>query len=429
MSSADATICALATPPGRSGVAVIRLSGQNAFEASKRLVGTLPAARFASLRSVRRLDGELLDKGLVIAFPQPNSFTGEDVVELQLHGSAAVIKAVLFELQATGLVRLARPGEFTQRALFNDKLDITQAEGLAALIDAETEGQRKVAQRTLDGVLSQAVDVWRAKLVEAMSLLEASIDFSDEEIPSDLIDRAHTRIRELRGLLTEEIVSVRRAERMRDGFEVAIIGEPNVGKSTLINAISGKAVALTSDIAGTTRDIIQTRIDIGGVPVVFLDTAGLRSTDDPVEAMGVDMAVARAESADMRVFLKGTPSEQALIRPMGDDIVLRPKDDLGEHEDGISGLSGIGIDRLLDVIGERVAGMASEISVATHLRHAEVIESVIAKLDDALLTAPEYIEVSAAHLRTASQMLDALIGRVDVEHLLDQIFSRFCIGK
>ncbi|WP_373050624.1 tRNA uridine-5-carboxymethylaminomethyl(34) synthesis GTPase MnmE, partial [Thalassovita aquimarina] len=297
------TIFALATAHGKAGVAVIRVSGPLAHSAGERLAGMLPDPRKAGLRLLRDGQGVRLDEALVLTFPDKSSFTGEAVVELQLHGSVAVVASVLRELGNMDGLRQAEPGEFTRRALENGRLDLAQVEGLADLIEAETEAQRRQALRVLSGDLGNRAEEWRRDLIRAASLLEATIDFADEDIPVDVSPEVNELLDRVIASLSKEIAGVSAAERVRTGFEVAIVGAPNVGKSTLLNALAGRDAAITSEYAGTTRDVIEVRMDLAGLPVTLLDTAGLRETQDKVEEIGIKRARERAGLADLRVFL------------------------------------------------------------------------------------------------------------------------------
>lgn len=426
------TIFALATPRGKSGVAVVRLSGPRVRDALGALqVGALTPRR-AHLRDVRAPGGELLDRGVVILFEAGASFTGEDVAELQLHGSPAVIQAVLGALGALPGLRAAEPGEFTRRALEENRLDLTQVEGLADLIDAETEAQRRKAQAVLDGSIGATVAGWRDDIVRAAALLEATIDFADEDVPVDVYP-------EVRGLIARVLSSVRAeiagfgvAERVRDGFVVAIVGAPNVGKSTLLNYLAGREAAITSSVAGTTRDVIEVRMDLGGLPVTLLDTAGLRDTDDMVERQGVARALDRANSADVRVLLAEEAEDWPTgMRRDGDDIHLLPKRDT-EVAGGVSGLTGAGVKalvgRLEDILSRRTAGAGMMIR-QRHLEALKRAESALGLAEIGLEEGSEGPEMVAENLRACARALDGLIGRVDVEHLLGEIFARFCIGK
>lgn len=423
------TIFAEATAPGKAGVSVVRLSGPEAFSVSEILVGgRLPRAG-RSLRSVR--DGkDELDRALVLTFAAPASFTGEDVVELHLHGSRAVVSAVLRALGQHA--RLAEPGEFTRRALENGKMDLPQVEGLADLIDAETEAQRRQAERVFSGGLGELTETWRRDLIRAAALLEATIDFADEDVPVDVGPEVSDLLDGVRKSLHRESAGVGIAERIRSGFEVAIVGAPNVGKSTLLNALAGRRAAITSEVAGTTRDVIEVRMDLGGLPVTLLDTAGLRETSDVVEGLGIELARERAQSADLRVVLTTQDIPDGLTLS-SDDIVLRPKADLlKDQSNAVSGATGQGIDALVERIRKILSARCQLAGTATHIRHRLAMERAVSGLDRAeavLGNGPMLYDIAAEELRYAIRSLDTLVGRVDVEALLDEIFSRFCLGK
>ncbi|MGI1662175.1 tRNA uridine-5-carboxymethylaminomethyl(34) synthesis GTPase MnmE [Palleronia sp. KMU-117] len=427
------TIFALASARGKAGVAVVRISGPRSWTAAAALAGDLPPARQTALRRLTAADGMALDEALVLPFRAGHSFTGEDVVELHLHGSLATVRAVLRVLGDMEGLRLAEPGEFTRRALENECLDLAQVEGLADLIDAETEGQRQQALRVLSGALGRAAEGWRTDLIRAAALLEATIDFADEDVPVDVTPEVDALIGRVMSALQREADGAAVAERIREGFEVAIVGPPNVGKSTLLNALAGREAAITSDIAGTTRDVIEVRMDLHGLPVTVLDTAGLRETQDVVEGLGVKRAIERAKLADLRVILKEANDEDPLLAPTGDDIVAVGKADLGRQGGlAISGLTGVGLDRLVEMIVSRLEVRASGVATATRERHRVAIERAIGALTlakDELLHGPERSELAAEELRTAIRSLDSLVGRVDVEHILDEIFASFCLGK
>ena len=427
------TIYALATAPGKAGVGVIRISGEQASRIGQALVGSLPAIGAARLRVLRDGAGGHLDDALVIRFAAPNSFTGEDVVEFQTHGSPATIKAVLAAIEATGLARLAEPGEFTRRALENDRMDLAQVEGLADLLDAETEAQRVQSLRVLSGALGDLIEDWRADLLRAVALLEVTIDFADEEVPVDVAPEVLELIGRVGASLRREIAGVEVAERIRDGFEVAILGAPNAGKSTLLNMLAGREAAITSDVAGTTRDVIEVRMDLRGLPVTFLDTAGLRESSDVVERIGIERARARAEAADLRVFLKSEPDEVPPIPLRKEDLVLQGKaDKYPDLGDGISGLTGAGVDQLIDTLAARLEARTARAATATHLRHAQAMIGAVTALEAAqaeVQAGSERTELAAEQLRHAVRRLDSLIGRMDVETVLGEIFSRFCLGK
>lgn len=422
------TIYALASARGKAGVAVLRLSGPRSHEAVVAFAGACPEPRIASLRTLR-WQGEVLDQALVVVFSEGRSFTGEASAEFHLHGSQAVIQSVLRALGEMPGLRLAEAGEFTRRALENGRLDLTQVEGLADLIDAETEAQRRQAQRVLSGAIGRKAESWRGRLIRAAALIEATIDFADEDVPVDVGPEVIALIDSVAGELKSEMAGSKAAERIRDGFEVAIVGAPNAGKSTLLNALAGREAAITSEIAGTTRDVIEVRMSIDGLAVTILDTAGLRETSDVVERMGVDLALRRAREADLRVFLT-SDEPMPELSPLADDIVVRGKADLGGQ--GVSGLTGQGVASLLEGIGERLSKRVAGAATVTRERHRLAVERAIRSLESARLEVEKgavRAEIAADDLRVAIRALESLVGRVDVESLLDEIFSSFCIGK
>lgn len=426
------TIFALATARGKSGVAVIRVSGSEAFSIGKILAGRVPEPGQFALRTLRRATGEIIDQGLVLAFQSPRSFTGEDIIEFQIHGSRAVIAAVEAAIMETGLATPAVAGEFTRRALLNDALDLAQVEGLGDLIEAETEAQRLQAMRLFQGGLRHAAEAWRADLLRAAALIEATIDFADEEVPVDVAPEVRDLVARTIESLSAEIAGCEIAERVRDGFEVAILGAPNAGKSTLLNRIAGREVAITSSVAGTTRDVIEVRLDLNGLPVTFLDTAGIRDTQDEIEKIGVARARERARKADLRVLLLAPDADVEGEDLLVDgDLRVRSKSDLGDG-DGVSGMTGAGLDRLLGDVEAILAERAEKIGSATTARHRHALQSAVSSLRvvQDLLTSEDYLaELVAEHLRSAVVALDSLVGRIDVEAILGEIFSRFCIGK
>ena len=426
------TIFALASAPGKAGVAVVRVSGPRACETSRRLCASLPEARTAGLRLLKDADGVRLDEALVLWFPENSSFTGEEVVEFQLHGSTAIVSAVLRELGKIEGLRLAEPGEFTRRAMENGRMDLAQVEGLADLIDAETEAQRRQALRVLAGDLGKRAEEWRCDLIRAAALLEATIDFADEEVPTDVTPEVTELLGRVRVSLDKEARGVEMAERIRSGFEIAIVGAPNVGKSTLLNALAGRDAAITSEFAGTTRDVIEVRMDLAGLPVTLLDTAGLRETTDHVEGIGIERAIYRARSADLRVFLvEGNDAPE--LEPEEGDIVLKAKaDTLDEIEGAVSGLTGVGVENLLENITSTLSERAGRTGLAIRERHRMALVKASAALADAetqMQFGEETYEISAEEIRTAIRALDSLVGRIDVENVLDEIFASFCLGK
>lgn len=426
------TIFVLSTAQGKAGVAIIRLTGPASHQAIARLAVDVPARRKAALRLLRAGDGTRLDEALILTFPHGSSFTGEDSAEIQCHGSVATVSAILEELGNNQELRAAEPGEFTRRALENGRLDLSQVEGLADLIDAETEAQRRQALRVLSGDLGRRAETWRQSLIRAAALLEATIDFADEDVPVDVAPEVTALVTTVKDALIKEIEGVTAAERIRSGFEVAIVGAPNVGKSTLLNALAGREAAITSEYAGTTRDVIEVRMDLGGLPVTLLDTAGLRETEDVVESIGIDRARERAEQADLRIFL--IESGQMLeMSPRQEDLVVLAKADLsGNPENAVSGKTGAGIENLVLTVTERLKSKAANAGLATRLRHKQAMERGLASLDvslDLVSREADVTDIAAEELRIAIRALDSLVGRVDVENILDEIFASFCLGK
>jgi len=426
------TIYALATARGKAGDAVIRLSGPRAAAAASALCGSLPPARRAGLRRLRNADGTTLDEALVLWFEAGASFTGEEVAELHCHGSPAIVNAVLGALSRIDGLRLAEPGEFTRRALENERLDLAQVEGLADLIEAETEAQRRQALRVLEGAIGKRAESWRADLIRAAALLEATIDFVDEDVPVDVAPEVLDLLNRVKADLEHEAAGVSVSERIRDGFEVAIVGAPNVGKSTLLNALAGREAAITSEYAGTTRDVIEVRMDLAGLPVTILDTAGLRETGDVVEEIGINRAKQRARAADLRVFLLDDMGSTVGLTPLAEDIVIQGKADLLSDGTGVSGKTGQGIGDLVAQITARLETRAERAATVTRERHRTAIIRALASIESArneIERGSGTTELVAEELRMASRALDSLVGRVDVEHILDEIFASFCLGK
>ena len=446
MNSSDATIYALATAPGRAGIAVIRISGAQASAALERLTrAPLPPARRATRRRLLAwIDDAPLDDALVLLFPAPASFTGEDVVELHLHGGPAVVSAVLRELRGVPECRLAEAGEFTRRAFDNHKLDLAQIEGLADLIAAETEAQRRQALRQAQGAQSKLYDGWRDRLVRALARLEAFIDFPDEDMPEQLIRSIDGEIAELVGEIDRHLDPRHRGERLRDGLSVAILGAPNVGKSSILNRLAQREAAIVSARAGTTRDVIEVRLDLGGYPVTIADTAGLRDSADEIEREGIARALARARHADVNllVFDGGEwPQIDAETAKLIDDRALcvvnkadllkepEPIAILGRAVIKVSARNDLGLGGLAAALtalaAERLA--SGEDVVVTRARHRVALEECHAALLRA--AGARLLELKAEDLRLAMRALGRITGRVDVEDILDVIFKEFCIGK
>lgn len=417
------TIFAESTPPGRGGVSIIRLSGPEARAAAESLAGPLPEARRAELRTLRDL-GEVLDQAFALRFEAGASFTGEEVVELHLHGAPVIARRVEAALLARGL-RHAEAGEFTRRAFLNGRIDLAEAEGLADLLEAETEAQRRLAMSVASGGIGRQGERWRNMLIRAGALIEVSVDFADEEVPEDIPAEVFETLDLLRAEFDREIGGFAAAERCRVGFEVAVIGPPNAGKSSLINRIARREVAIVSEIAGTTRDVIELRIDLRGLAVTFLDTAGLRDTADPVESIGVGRARDRAEAADLRLHLSegGGVLDGAPWR--AGDIAVRTKADL-TGTDGVSAVTGAGIDGLLGEIYQRLSQRVAGAGLISHQRQL----AALADARDALTDIDGLpAELLAEAVRRSAAALDRLVGKIGAEDYLDVIFSSFCIGK
>jgi tRNA modification GTPase len=419
---------------------VLRLSGPDARKAVTLIAGGLPPPRVAQRRRlVDPQSGDALDDGLVLWFPAPRSATGEDVAELHLHGSRAVLAAVMQALARLGL-RLAEPGEFTRRAFLNGKLDLLQAEAIADLAAAETEAQRRQALRQLGGELGEVYRGWRDRLTRILAHLEAAIDFPDEDLPAEIEDRILGETERLVAEIERHLSDGHRGERLRDGIDVAIVGPPNAGKSSLLNRIARRDVAITSPVPGTTRDVIEVAIDLGGYPVVLADTAGLRDSADAIEQEGKRRAVQRAEQAEIRLFVfdiahpanaagaSAWPGADTILVANKIDVVPTAGTDLSPPALPVSALTGEGIDKLLTVLGERVAQTYRiEAPVLTRARHRQALEEAAASLRRSFSAALP--ELRAEDLRLALRSIGRITGAVDVEDLLDVIFRDFCIGK
>jgi tRNA modification GTPase len=441
------TIFALATAPGRAGIAVLRLSGARAAAALQAVAGFVPPPRQARRARFRDpASGEAIDDGIALFFAAPRSFTGEDVAELHIHGSRAVAAALIDALVRLPGLRLAEPGEFTRRAFEHGKLDLTAAEGLADLVAAETAAQRRQALRQLAGELGQLYEGWRERLLRTLAHVEAEIDFPEEGLPDTLWQRVRAEAEALKTEIVAHLADDRRGERLREGVSVAIIGPPNAGKSSLMNALARREVAITSAIAGTTRDVIEVALDLEGYPVILADTAGLREAADAIEEEGVRRARARAAAADLRlVVLDATrPQEAAALRGVldRDALVVANKVDLGPPEGGawadelgagpafrLSVATGEGMGELLRRLGAEVAARfaPSAAPAITRARHRQALTECVAALTR--FAAAGLPELAAEDLRLAVRALGRITGRVDVEDMLDIIFREFCIGK
>jgi len=445
MASTD-TIFALSSGHGRAGVAVIRVSGPAAQTVLDRMAAPRPRPRFAALRRIKDpTTAEVLDEALVLWFAAPKSETGEDMAELHVHGGRAVIQGVLEAIASIGGCRLAEPGEFARRAFEHGKLDLTGAEGLADLVDAETAAQRRQALKQAAGALQRLYDGWRRRLVGAMALMEAAIDFSDEaSVSADTLRRARVETDALHTEISRHLEDEHRGELVREGFQVVLAGPPNVGKSSLLNALARRDVAIVSAEAGTTRDVIEVKLDLDGLPIVVSDTAGIREASGEVEQEGIRRTLARAQGADLVLWLVDAmaldaPSPQVTLRPdrllvvvakfdLLDSRVLQP---LPDGAIAVSALTGFGLDRLTRRIGAyaRARIGTDEGPALTQTRHRQHLLRCRAALSTFLTSPIDEIELRAEDLRRAAQSLGRITGAVDVEDVLGEIFGRFCIGK
>jgi len=456
MTSMRPTIFALSSGQPPAAIAVVRICGPRTRVALEALMGRVPEPRRAALARVRDpASGEVIDEALALWFPAPRSETGEDMAELQLHGGRAIVAAVLEALGKIEGCRPAEPGEFTRRAFENGRLDLTAVEGLADLIAADTAAQRRQAFRQLKGLIGDRAEAWRQKIIEALALVEARIDFSDEaDVPENLVGPALHAAQQLRDEIAAKLAGSGHSERLRDGLVVAIAGPPNAGKSTLLNRLARREAAIVSPYPGTTRDVIEVHLDLAGYPVTLLDTAGIRDSSHPVEQEGVRRARMRAEAADLVLWVSDASTigiaseatEEIIIKT--DTWLVNNKADLAGGKRGrtsesrfdrgaaktftISAATGAGVDRLIEALGAFARDFFSmtEAPVATRARHRAALERTLAALDRALGEGESgREEVVAEELRLAATELGRLTGRVDVEDILDVIFRDFCIGK
>lgn len=445
MTMGGTTVFALSTPPGRGAIAVFRITGPRAAAALERLTGlAAPAPRRAVRVAIRDPDsGEILDDGLALRFPAPASYTGEDLVELHLHGGRATVEAVGLALGRIDGLAPAGPGDFTRRAFLAGKLDLTRVEAVADLIDAETEAQRRQAMRQAGGALAALYDGWRGDLIGALAHLEAVIDFPDEDLPPETEAEIAGTLAALARGVARHLADARRGERLRDGVAVAVLGPPNVGKSSLVNALARRDVAIVAPEAGTTRDAIEVRLDLGGYPAILADTAGLRDAEGAVEAEGIRRALDRAGNADLRLVMldaRAPEPDASLAALLGEDALLvlnktdlraapPPRRVAGAEAIPLSVRTGDGLDALLGRLGAAVAERAASDAAPapTRLRHRLALEACHRALERAAgQPAPE---LRAEDLRAAAAALGRLTGRVGVEDVLDAIFRDFCIGK
>jgi tRNA modification GTPase len=445
------TIFALSSGRPPAAIAVVRLSGPRARTALEQMLGRVPEPRRASLARLRDpVSGEVVDEGLALWFPAPNSETGEDMAELHVHGGRAVIAAVLAALAKLAGLRPAEAGEFTRRAFENGRMDLTAVEGLADLVAAETEAQRRQAYQHLTGLLGERAESWRQRLIEALALVEAGIDFSDEDdVPKDMMARSLELIRPLAGEIGK--AGAGQGERLREGLRVAIAGPPNAGKSTLFNRLARRDAAIVSPFPGTTRDVLELHLDLGGYPITMLDTAGIRETPDPVEREGVRRASERAAEADLVLWVLDATQVARRAAPMPSapgavtwlvvnkiDLVsdaerrrIESKFDKTENVNLISSATGAGVDALVSSLAAFADGFFTpEPALVTRARQRAHLKETVIALRDAERAGEEgREEIMAEQLRLATRALGKLLGRVDVEEVLDVIFRDFCIGK
>jgi len=442
------TIYALSSGRGRAGIAIVRVSGPEAGAAMQALVGQQPQPRQATPAGIHAADGSLIDRGLVLWFPAPGSATGEDVGEFHVHGGVAVVNAIIMALSALPKLRAAEAGEFTRRAFLNGKLDLTQVEAVADLIAAETQGQCLQAARQLDGELGRMLGTWRAETLRALAYVEAAIDFSEEELLEDVAATAEAWVDRLLPEMDEALAGATRGERLRTGVYTALIGAPNVGKSSLLNRLVHHDAAIVAEMAGTTRDVVEVHLDFAGIPMILADTAGLRSGTDDVEQEGVRRAISRAKSADLKIAVFDgdvwpvlDPRTEALVDER--TVVVVNKVDLmgvppvatkvaGRHAVLVSATTGMGMAELESELEKK-----AEINVTppdepalTRGRHREAVDVAAGHLRS-FLGAGEgsALELRAEDLRLASRELGRITGHVDVEEVLDVVFNEFCIGK
>lgn len=443
------TIYALSTVLGKSGVAVIRISGKEALQVVRLMTNLNPdkiKARYAYFTDLKDLSkSHTLDKCLLLYFKAPNSFTGEDIVELQIHGSRAVIASVLNNLSRIPEFRMAEPGEFSKRAFYNQKMDLTEAEGLADLIDAETEAQQKYALRQMEGSLKNLYDDWRTQLVTIMAHLEAYIDFPDEEIPESVVNNLNNTVFKLREAINKHLSGDNIGERLREGFRVVIVGRPNAGKSSLLNAFAQRDVVIVSDIAGTTRDAVDIHLDLNGYPVIITDTAGIRETEEAIEKQGVEIAYRKINDADLLICLFDASQDTVQVfdniaKIYGDKMVyvankadnLSPEQCLNIEKQNILLISAKhhqGIDVLLNKISKVIEDKFTSNSnlLITRARYREALSQALQSLD--LFNLDKEIELSAEDIRLAAREIGKITGRIEINEILDKIFGSFCIGK
>jgi tRNA modification GTPase len=435
------TIFALSSGAGIAGVAVIRMSGPDVRAGLRAMLGRLPEPRRASLSDIRDAEGRVLDRGLVLFFEGPRSFTGEDCAELHVHGGQAVVAVLLRSLGARDGFRSAEPGEFTRRAFDNGKLDLTEVEGLADLIAAETEMQRRMAMDQASGALSDLYDGWRQELIRIRAMIEADFDFADEEdVPGSVADAVWPRAVALSGKIRAHLQAAEAGEIVRDGYRVAIVGAPNAGKSSLLNALARRDVAIVSDERGTTRDVLEVHLDIAGYPVILYDTAGLRVGAGAVETEGIRRALATAKAANLVLYLQDLsvaeesaplPDMEVPVIRVGSKSDLRAAADSRDHDCIISVRTAEGLDALIVLLQRRVDEAAGTMlsALPNRQRHRDYLGQCLSHLEEAIENDSAPLELRSESLRQAADWIGRLTGRIDVEDLLDLIFGEFCIGK
>ncbi len=435
------TIFALSSGRLPSGVAVVRLSGPQTRFVIETICGSIPDPRQAVFRPFKDACGTLIDRGLLLFFPGPHSFTGEDCGEFHLHGGKAVVDALISVLYEFNGCRMAEAGEFTRRAFANGKFDLTVAEGLADLISAETDSQRRLALQISSGAQANLYSSWRTELIRARALIEAELDFADEsDVPGSVSDQVWQSMSELAARIGKHVADGKRGAMVRDGFRVVIVGAPNAGKSSLLNALAGSDVAIVSDEPGTTRDLIEIKLDLGGLPVLVTDTAGLRETEGKIEKIGIDRARQRASAADLVLALTDLSNpvvpmlsdvEDSAILRVGTKSDLVPATSSAGYDLVIAPKTGDGLDTLLQALTERVELAAGDLAdpLPTRRRHMELLTETRKEVAAAIREETAPLEVRAEFLRRASHALGRITGDVDVEDILDVVFSQFCIGK
>ncbi|TRC74886.1 tRNA uridine-5-carboxymethylaminomethyl(34) synthesis GTPase MnmE [Mesorhizobium sp. WSM4310] len=438
------SIVALSSGRLPAGVAVLRISGPRTRFVVETIAGGMVKDRAALLRRLKAPDGTILDSGLVIFFPGPASFTGEDVAEFHVHGGRAVVARMLETIAGFEGVRHAEPGEFTRRAFLNGKFDLVETEALADLVSAETEAQRRFAVQNAEGVQSELYMSWRRRLIHARAMIEAEIDFADEEdVPGSVSDTVWSDVRAMIGEIDRHIAGFHAAEIIRDGFEVVILGAPNAGKSSLFNALARRDAAIVTDEPGTTRDLLEVTLDLGGLRVKLTDTAGLREAPGKVEAIGIEKARAKADRADLLLLLEDALSPKVVgqvpttapLLHVGTKVDLLEEqaagDAAGRYDFVISVVNGTGVEALLAEIGRRAAVAAGDVGdiLPSRLRHVELLGEANRHLLRAAAEGAAGQELRAEELRLAADSLGRIVGAIDVEDMLDVIFSQFCIGK